>query len=264
WLRIEGFVFQPSEFAKLAWVLFLAHYMARLPGRVGDFTNGLLPVLGLTGLAVVLILLEPDLGTAVTFSVVALMLLFAGGAKVRHLAVLCLSLLPVLFYLIWGSDYRRERWLTYLDPWRDPSDSGFQIIQSFLAFGSGGAWGAGLGEGRQKLFFLPYPHTDFIYSVIGEELGLVGTFLILCCFVVLVWRGLRVGLRAADPFSQYLAVGISLMIGLGALINLAVVTGLLPTKGLPLPFISYGGSSLVVNLVGIGLLLGISRGRISA
>jgi cell division protein FtsW len=261
WFRIGPVVFQPSEFAKLAMVIYLAHYLTRGPEKVQGFVYGLLPALVVTGLGVLLILLEPDLGTAVTLALVALVLLFIGGARVRHLLILCLCALPVLAYLILGTEYRRQRWLTYLDPWHDPSDTGFQIIQSFLAFGSGGEIGVGLGEGRQKLFFLPYPHTDFIFSVIGEELGLVGTLLILFCFALLVWRGLKLACWVADPFGQFLAVGITLMIGLAALMNLGVVTGLLPTKGLPLPFVSYGGSSLLVNMIGMGILLSISRTR---
>jgi cell division protein FtsW len=261
WLRIGPVVFQPSEFTKLAMVIYLAHYLTKGTGRVEGFVHGLLPALVVIGLGVMLILLEPDLGTAVTLALVVVILMFIGGARLRHLSILCLSSLPVLAYLILGTEYRRQRWLTYLDPWRDPSDAGFQIIQSFLAFGSGGELGVGLGEGRQKLFFLPYPHTDFIFSVIGEELGLVGTLLVLFCFALLVWRGLRLASQVADPFGQYLAVGITLMIGLAALMNLGVVTGLLPTKGLPLPFVSYGGSSLVANLIGVGILLSISRYR---
>lgn len=261
WLRVGSMVFQPSEFAKLSLIIYLAHYLTKGPEKMQGFVCGLLPALAITGLGVLLILVEPDLGTAVTLALVVVSLLFVGGARLRHLFILGLSSLPVLAYLIWGTEYRRQRWLAYLDPWRDPSDAGFQIIQSFLAFGSGGELGVGLGEGRQKLFFLPYPHTDFIFSVIGEELGLVGTFSILLCFLFLVWRGLKLATRVQDPFGQFLAVGITLMIGLAALINLAVVTGLVPTKGLPLPFVSYGGSSLVANLIGMGILLSISRYR---
>lgn len=261
WLRVGSVMFQPSEFAKLSLVIYMAHYLTKGPEKIQGFVYGLLPVLAVTGLGVLLVLVEPDLGTAVTITLVVVSLLFIGGARPRHLFILGLSAVPVLAYLILGTDYRRQRWLTYLDPWRDPSDAGFQIIQSFLAFGSGGNFGVGLGEGRQKLFFLPYPHTDFIFSVIGEELGLVGALSILFCFLLLVWRGLSLATRVEDPFGQFLAAGITLMIGLAALINLAVVTGLLPTKGLPLPFVSYGGSSLVANLIGMGILLSISRHR---
>jgi len=261
WLRIGPVSFQPSEFAKLGLLIYLAHYLTKGSGKMNQFVHGLLPVLVVTGLGVVLIVLEPDLGTAVTLGLVILLLLFVGGARASHLSILGLCLVPVLAFLIMGTEYRRQRWLTFLDPWQDPSDTGFQIIQSFLAFGSGGGLGMGLGEGRQKLFFLPYPHTDFIFSVIGEELGMLGTFLILFCFMMLVWRGLRLASQVVDPFGQFLAVGITLMIGVAALINLGVVTGLLPTKGLPLPFVSYGGSSLVANLIGVGLLISISRHR---
>lgn len=292
WFRVGPFAFQPSEFAKLALIIYVAHYLAKHHereqersdlkgwsgwGRTGysgilrkvrqvrkgptRFLGGLLPVLSVAGLGLVLIVVEPDLGTTVTLGLVILMMLFVGGAKLLHLSMLGLCLLPVLAYLILGTEYRRQRWLSYLDPWQDPSDTGFQIIQSFLAFGAGGEFGVGLGEGRQKLFFLPYPHTDFIFSVIGEELGLVGTLIVLFCFMLLVWRGIRLSTWVTDPFGQFLAVGITLMIGLSALINLGVVTGLLPTKGLPLPFLSYGGSSLLANLVGVGLLLSISRYR---
>jgi len=292
WFQVGPLTFQPSEFSKLALIIYVAHYLAKhhekRPGVTGlkdwsgwgrnghsgilrkvrierkgltQFLGGLLPVLSVAGLGLVLIVVEPDLGTAVTLGLVILIMLFVAGAKLLHLSMLGLCLLPVLAYLVLGTEYRRQRWLSYLDPWQDPNDTGFQIIQSFLAFGAGGEFGVGLGEGRQKLLFLPYPHTDFIFSVIGEELGLVGTLIVLACFMLLVWRGIRLSIRVTDPFGQFLAVGMTLMIGLSALINLGVVTGLLPTKGLPLPFLSYGGSSLVANLVGMGFLLSISRYR---
>jgi cell division protein FtsW len=280
-MQVGPIRFQPSEFAKLVLIIYVAHYLAKghetglpmawpkvrvSPFRyrrvdLGDFLNGLLPLLVVAGLGVGLILLGPDLGTASTLAMVIFLLLFSGGAKLRHLFLLGTLLVPILAYLIMGTPYRRQRWLSYLNPWEDPSDSGFQIIQSFLAFGSGGRLGVGLGEGRQKLFYLPYPHTDFIFSVIGEEMGLIGTLAILCCFMLLVWRGFRLAGQVVDPFGRFLALGIILMIGLAALINLGVVTGLLPTKGLPLPFVSYGGSSLVANMIGIGILLSISRHR---
>jgi cell division protein FtsW len=205
--------------------------------------------------------MEPDLGTVVVMGLVVVTLLFLGGARVKHLAVLALCTLPAVAMLILGSGYRRQRLMTFLSPWKDASDAGFQITQSFLAFGSGGLFGVGLGEGKQKLFFLPEAHTDFVLALVGEELGLIGSATIILLFALFVAKGLQIARRARSPFGRHLASGITLLIGMQALVNAAVVTGLLPTKGLTLPFVSYGGSSLVASLFGVGILLNVSRDR---
>jgi cell division protein FtsW len=261
WLRVAGWSLQPSELAKLAAVCYLARYLASHAGRMTEFRRGLLPPLAVCGLLVVLVLAEPDFGTAFVIAVLTLMLLFVGQARMSHLAGLVLSALPAAALLIASSPYRRQRLLAFLNPWDNAQTSGFQVIQSFLAMGRGGVNGLGLGESRQKLFFLPEPHTDFIFSVIGEELGLIGTMVVLMLFVVFFWRGLVIAQRADEPFLRYLAVGVTAMIGMQALLHMAVVIGLLPTKGLTLPLLSYGGSSLVVDLAAVGILLAIGRQR---
>ena len=205
-----------------------------------------------------LILLQPDLGTSVIIGCWVLILIFVGGVRLFHLLTVLLLSVPVFLWLIWRADYRLKRWWAFIDPWEDPQGLGFQIIHSFLAFGSGGIFGVGLGNSKQKLFYLPEPHTDFILSVVAEELGLIGFVAIFILFCILIMRGIKIALNARDLYSSYLALGITSFIGLQVLVNMGVVMGLLPTKGLTLPLISYGGSSLVVNLLGIGILLSIS------
>ena len=261
WLRLGSLSIQPAEMAKLVAVIYLAMYLAKKGGKLEHFRSGLLPALIVIGLLSGLILLEPDLGTVVVIGLVAVGLLFLGGARISHLVGLGFCAIPAVLLLVLGSGYRRQRLLSFLAPWKDASDSGFQITQSFLAFGSGGPFGVGLGEGKQKLFFLPEAHTDFVLALVGEELGLAGTATVILLFIVFVWRGFQIAARARMPFGRYLGMGITLLIGLQALVNASVVTGLLPTKGLTLPFISYGGSSLVVSFVGVGMLLSISRDR---
>jgi len=261
WLRLGPISLQPAEVAKLAVVLILARYLAKREGQVMEGTTGvLLPVL-VVGLLGGLLMLQPDLGTVVVIGLATLGLLFLGGARLTHLAGLVLLALPVGAALILGSSYRRQRLMTFLEPWKDPTDAGFQVTQSYLAFGSGGLFGVGLGEGKQKLFFLPEAHTDFVLALAGEELGLVGTVTIMVLFAILVLKGFQIAGRARGPFGRYLALGVALLIGVQVLLNAGVVTGLLPTKGLTLPLVSYGGSSLVTSLLGIGILLSISRDR---
>jgi cell division protein FtsW len=259
WLRFGPMTFQPSELAKLFTVVYLSHYIAKKGDRLADFSEGLAPALIMIGFEISLILIEPDLGTTAIIVSIAFLLLFLGGISLRHLLPVGLAMIPLFLYWILKTPYRRERVMTYLNPWGDPGAAGFQMIQSYLALGSGGAVGAGLGEGRQKLFFLPEPHTDFIFAVIGEELGLVGTLLILFLFVWLLWKGTRIALATEEPFSRILAMGTTLLLTLPAFMNMGVVTGLLPTKGLPLPFVSYGGSSLMVSWAALGLLFNVSR-----
>lgn len=259
WLRLGGFSFQPSEMAKLALILYLAAYLTRKQDRVKEFWRGLVAPLLVLGIVVGLIFLQPDLGTGLLIGMVALILLFVAGVRIIYLAGLSLSALPALYFLILQAPYRVKRILAFLDPWKDPKGVGYQITQSFLALGSGGLFGDGLGQSRQKLFYLPAAHTDFIFSIIGEELGFVGTAAIVTLFLLFIWAGMRIAYRAPDLFGHLLAVGITVAIGLQAIINVGVATGSLPTKGIPLPFISFGGSSLLVNMVGVGLLLNIAR-----
>jgi len=261
WIRLGVVSIQPAEIAKLVILFYLAAYLAKKGSRIVELTTGFLPPLIVMGLIAVLILLQPDFGTVVVMGCVTFGLLFLSGARLAHLGGLVLITLPTAAAVILASEYRRQRVLTFLTPWQDPAASGFQVTQSFLAFGSGGVFGVGLGEGRQKLFFLPEAHTDFVLALVGEELGLVGTFAIMLLFLILVLKGFQIAGRAREPFGRYLGLGITLLIGIQVLVNAGVVTGLLPTKGLTLPLVSYGGSSLLTSLVGIGILLNISRDR---
>lgn len=260
WLRVGGFSIQPSEFARVVFIVYLAHVLAKRGDTLRSL-KALAPGLAVVGVGMGLIWAEPDLGNAVVLATVTGLLCVLAGARLSHLGALAACAVPVVAYAVMGTAYQRRRWLAFRDPWSDPTDAGFQLIQSLLAIGGGGASGVGLGEGRQKLFFLPEPHTDFIYSVVGEELGLWGTLAILVLFAALLWRGWRVALATVDPFGRLLAFGLSVAIGLAAALNIGVATGVLPTKGLPLPLVSYGGSSLVANLLAVGILFNISRQR---
>ncbi len=262
WLMLPGFAFQPAELAKLTVVVYLAHSMAKKDEHMRSFAIGVLPHLLVAGVVLGLLLLEPDFGTAIILGALLYTMLFVGGARVSHLMATSLIALPLLIYVMVSAEYRLRRLLTFIDPWRDPSSSGFQVIQSLIAFGSGQLWGRGLGESRQKLFYLPEAHTDFVFSVIGEELGLLGAMLVLALFAIIIARGLRLTARIEEPFEHYLAFGLTVLLGLQALIHMSVVMGLMPTKGLVLPFISYGGSAMVVNLTEVGILLGLSRRRV--
>lgn len=259
WLRLGPLSFQPAELAKLALVIHLATFLSRHREGLGDFWRGVAPPLGVAAALAGLVLAQPDLGTCFTLLAVTFALLFLGGVRIRHLAVVLGAALPVLALAVWLAPYRVRRIATFLDPWSDPRGSGFQIIQSWLALGGGGVTGRGLGESKQKLFYLPEAHTDFVLAILGEELGFVGALGVIALFVVLVWRGFRTGLRAPDPFAAYLAFGLTLVIATQALVNMGVVTGTLPTKGLPLPFISFGGSALLMTVFATGTLLNISQ-----
>ena len=258
WLKIQSFSFQPSEFAKLGLVIFLAYFLAKKEEKIRSFSFGFLPTILFSGLVIVLVAKEPDFGAALFLSAMVFLLLFISGARVIYMAGAFMLATPVVYYFVTNVGYRYKRLMSFIRPWEDPTGTSFQIIQSFLSFGSGGLFGLGLGEGRQKLFFLPAPHTDFIFSGIGEELGLVGAMVIVLLFFIFTVRGIHIGLSLEDRFASYLALGITLMISLQAVINMGVVLGLLPTKGLTLPFLSYGGTSLVTNLVGVGILLRLS------
>ena len=258
WLRLPGVTLQPAELVKLTLVLYLAHSLTRKKEKVRSLTKGYLPYMIVLGVLLFLLLKQPDLGSAMIVAGVALIMLIVAGVRWLYILPTIFMSLPVLYYLVMNSDYRRRRIMAFLDPWTDPYDSGFQIIQSLVAFGKGGITGEGLGIGQQKLFYLPEAHTDFIFSVIGEELGMIGVLVVAALFLLLVLSGIRIALQCQEPFGRNLAFGLSLLIGLGAFVNMAVCMGLLPTKGLTLPFISYGGTSLVTNLLAVGILLNIS------
>lgn len=259
WLGVGSFGIQPSEFAKLGIILFLAHYLADAGDRMHSFRRGFLPPLLLSLTGVGLIMLEPDLGQSVVIMGTTILMLFAAGAQVKHLFGLAGLGLAGFAGLVAMAPYRINRITAFLNPWNDPLGKGYQIIQSLYALGGGGVLGVGLGNSRQKYLYLPEPQTDFVYSIIGEELGLLGAVTVLVLFAVLVWRGFRTAIYAPDEFGSLLAVGITGMIGVQVLINVGVVTGSIPATGITLPLISYGGSSLTLMLTGIGILLNISR-----
>ena len=259
WFRIGRWSLQPSEFAQLSLIVYLADLLARRVDRIQDFWKGLMPPLLATGIAAGLVLIQPDLGTTIAMGAVSLLLLVVAKARWHHLAAVIAVAAVVLVVLIAGEEYRRRRILAFLNPWADPQGSGYQIIQSYLSLASGGLAGLGIGGSLQKLFFLPNAHTDFIFAIIGEELGLIGTTAVLGLFALFLLCGFRIALAANDLFSKYLVCGIVGMIGLETMVNIAVVTGLLPTKGLPLPLISYGGSSMMMNLIACALLVHASR-----
>ncbi|MBU1887608.1 MAG: putative lipid II flippase FtsW [Candidatus Omnitrophica bacterium] len=259
WVRFGGFGFQPSEFAGLFLIIYLAGALEKKQGYIRNFFYGFMPPLMAAGAVVLLILAQPDLGSAAMLLSVSIIMLFAAGANMAYLVPFVVTAVPVFYFLIIKVPYRLRRIVGYLDPWSDTQGAGFQIIQSFLALGSGGISGLGLGASRQKLFYLPQAHTDFIFSIIGEETGLIGTLSIVVLFVVLIWLGITISIKARDLFGKFLALGITVGIALKAFINIAVSTGAIPTKGLPLPFISYGGTALVLNMIGIALLLNIAE-----
>ncbi len=259
WLRLGFISFQPSELAKFAVVVYMSYYIEKKGSMLRDFRNGLVPVYLITGVFLILALRQPDFGAAMTIAGLAGIMLFAGGANLLQLGGTVLAALPFVYLAVAHSAYRARRVFSFLDPWADPQGAGHQIIQSFLAFGSGGVFGRGLGEGRQKLLFLPERHSDFIYAVIGEELGLIGALVVIALFLIILWRGVRIALALGDPFSRLLSLGITLLICFQGMINMFVVTGLLPTKGIALPLVSYGGSSLVITMMALGVLLNISK-----
>jgi cell division protein FtsW len=259
WFAVGGVGVQPSELAKIAAILFTAAILERRMDRIDEPSYSLVPVGLVVGGLVGLILLQPDFGTAVSLLLIAGAMIFAAGIPYRYLIGVALATLPVLAAVMLSAEYRRRRLLTFLDPWSDPLGDGFQIIQSLIAVGTGGIFGRGLMAGVQKLFYLPEPHTDFIYAVIAEELGLLGATAILLCFCVIAWRGLRIVVRAPDRFGAFLALGLTMMVTVQAFVNISVVLSLMPTKGIPLPFVSAGGSSLLINLLGMGILLNVSQ-----
>lgn len=258
WLRFGPLVIQPSEFAKLAIIIFLAYSMARKHEKIRDFSIGFLPHIIVAGIFILLIEKEPDFGTAMALAGITFLMLFVGGTRLTHIFLGFLVGAPVIAYAILKNKMRLERLTTFWDPFQYAQDAGYQLVHSLYALGSGGFWGLGLGKSREKLFYLPDSHTDFIFAILTEELGFFGGFVVLSLFLILVFRGLAISLRARDLFGAYLATGMTVLLGLQAAINMAVVSGILPTKGLSLPFLSYGGSSLLVSMAAVGILLNIS------
>ncbi|RLQ95831.1 stage V sporulation protein E [Falsibacillus albus] len=259
WIGVGAFSIQPSEFMKLAMIAFLAKFLAERQKYITSFKKGLVPSLSLVFIAFGLIMLQPDLGTGTVMVGTCIIMIFISGARISHFAGL--GILGVLGFvgLILSAPYRIKRITSFLDPWSDPLVSGFQIIQSLYAIGPGGLFGLGLGQSRQKFFYLPEPQTDFIFAILSEELGFIGGTLVLLLFALLLWRGIRIALGAPDLYGSFLAVGIISMIAIQVMINIGVVTGLMPVTGITLPFLSYGGSSLTLMLMAVGVLLNISR-----
>jgi len=259
WLRLGVLSFQPSELAKPALIFFLAYFLETRTKTIGDWRRTLLPAVLPSVIFSLLIVKQPDLGTAMVCMAMTASVLFVAGMELKYLGYGVLASLPGLYYLLFHVGFRRQRMLAFWDPWKDAQGAGFHMIQSLIAVGTGGITGLGLMEGKQKLFYLPEPHTDFIFAVIAEELGLVGTVAVVALFAVFCYRGLRAAIRTSDLYARFLAVGIVSTVAIQAFFNISVVLGLLPTKGIPLPFISYGGSSIFLSLASVGVLLNISQ-----
>jgi len=259
WFRFKFISFQPSEFANLALIIYIADFICRKGEQIKMLTKGFIPPICALGATSLLILIQPDLGTTIALGSVVLIMLYISGVRARYILSLILCSLPMVYILVFSVPYRRARILAFLNPWLDPKGSGFQIIQSQIAIGSGGLFGVGLGHSQQKLFYLPAAHTDFIFSIIGEELGLLGTLGVIVLFMIFIQQGLKIIKNAQDKFGYFLALGLVLMISLKAIVNIGVSCGVFPTKGLPLPFISYGGSSLIFDMASLGILANIAR-----
>lgn len=259
WFKLGFLIFSPLEFTKLAVIILMADYLTRKEDLIKNFEKGFLPILIFLGVLFAVILLQRSLGTVIIIGIVVFSMLIIGGARLSHILGTILLVLPLVYSLIYNVDYRKRRILAFLNPWGDPSDKGYHIIQSFLALGSGGLFGKGFGESKQKLFYLPAPHTDFIFSIIGEEGGFLSTTLIIVLFIVFAWMGFKIAVSASNLFGKYLAFGITSMISFQALLNMGVVTGVVPTTGVPLPFISFGNSSLISTMIGVGILISISK-----
>jgi len=259
WLHLGPLTLQPSEVAKLGLVVYLAFSLAKKKEKLKTFKFGLIPYILVLAVLLGIVLAQPDFGSAVIMGAVACCMLLVAGTRWVHLFSLVLLAMPFVYFLVVRVDYRMKRVAAFLNPWADPHDSGFQIIQSWTAVGTGSWFGRGLGGSKQKLFFLPEAHTDFIFSVIGEELGFIGVAVVITMFLLLILRGMRIALHAPDDFGRNLAFGLTVLLGLEVVINLAVVLGMLPTKGLALPFLSYGGTSILCTLIAVGMLLSVSR-----
>ena len=259
WIKFGGMSAQPSEIAKLALAIFLAYYLEKRAGEEGSFWKTFLPCMIPLAVLAGLVAKEPDLGTALMLAIIAMTICFAAGVRPRHVVYAAVPGLLYVAKMVIFTPFRWRRMATFIDPWADQQGSGYQVVQSLIAVGSGGPHGLGFAQGHQKLLFLPFAHSDFIFAVIGEELGLIGALIVVFVFAVFLWRGVRAALRAPDRFGMLLGIGIVVGIVAQALLNMSVVLALVPTKGIPLPFISYGGSSLVPTLAGVGILLNISQ-----
>ena len=261
WLRIGWLTFQPSELARIALVIYLAYSLEKKGDRLKDFSVGFLPHIVILVIFAGLIVKQPDFGSIVILSALTGLMLFIGGVRIKHLFLSLMTLLPVGVYLLMSAEYRWKRVLGFIDPWQYPAAEGYQIVHSLMAFGTGGITGTGIGKGYQKLFYLPEPHTDFIFSVVGEELGLIGVIAIIGLYAWILVCGIRIAKNAGDQFGSFLAAGLTVAMGLQIVVNMGVALSLLPTKGLTLPFLGYGGTSLLLNMASIGILMNISASR---
>ncbi|WP_372683559.1 putative lipid II flippase FtsW [Desulfosarcina sp.] len=257
WLQLGPVQFQPSELARLALVIYMAYSMSKKGEQVRDFYVGFLPHFLVLGLFTGLLLVQPDFGSILIFAALTWIMLFVGGCRITHLLSVVLVLAPMAWLFMTHAEYRVKRLMSFMDPWQYPADEGYQIVHSLMAFGTGGITGAGIGKGYQKLFYLPEPHTDFIFSVVGEELGLIGVMIVILLYGIMLMRGVRIARHAQDRFGSLLAMGITVTLGLQVCINMGVALGMLPTKGLTLPFLSYGGTSLLINMAAVGIMMNI-------
>ncbi len=257
WIQICGLSFQPAEIARFTIILYLAYSLNKKKDRLMQFSIGIVPHALFVGIFLLLIAMQPDFGSVIIIATLTFLMMFAGGVPIRHLLGCILVFIPTAYYLVINAPYRLQRILTFLNPWQHRTEAGYQIIHSLMAFGSGGFWGAGLGKSYQKLFYLPEPHTDFIFSVIGEELGLIGVVVILLLYGLIIWRGFYIALFIDDIFGSSLALGFTMAVALQVCVNMSVTLGLLPTKGLTLPFLSYGGTSLLCHMAVMGILMNI-------
>ncbi len=261
WLHLGKLSFQPSEFARFAWIVFLAYSLDKKGPRLKEFSIGFVPHVFVFTTLAVCILWQPDFGSVVILGAITWLMMFVGGVRCRYLLTSLLVVVPIVYYFLINAEYRVKRILSFLNPWQHSNDAGYQIVHSLMAFGTGGAWGVGIGKGYQKLFYLPEPHTDFIFSVIGEEFGLLGVLIIIVLYVLILAKSVQIARHAPDMFSTLMAIGLTAAMGLQVCINMGVTLGLLPTKGLTLPFLSYGGTSLLLNMAAIGILMNISAAR---
>ncbi len=261
WLRIGSLTFQPSEFARFAMVVFLAYSLDKKRENIKEFSIGFIPHILVFGVFAVCIFQQPDFGSVVILAIITWLMMFVGGVRCTHLFTSLIALLPVAVYYLVMEEYRVKRLLSFLNPWEYPADEGYQVVHSLMAFGTGGLWGTGIGKGFQKLFYLPEPHTDFIFSIIGEEFGLFGVLIIIGLYGLILFKGIQIARHTPDTFGSLMAFGLTSAMGIQVCINMGVALGLLPTKGLTLPFLSYGGTSLLLNMASIGILMNISASR---
>lgn len=259
WLDLGPINFQPSELAKITVVLYVADFLSRKGNKITSLREGFIPLMLVMMLFCALIVRQPDLGSTLLIATLIFAMMFVAGAKMTHLLMVGVTAIPLVAYLVISEPYRMRRIVAFLNPWADSQGVGFQLTQSQIALGSGGIFGVGPGQSVQKLFYLPAAHTDFIFSIVGEELGLIGTLVVILLFGIFIWQAARIAKRVSDPFGYFICIGVIVLIGLQAVVNIGVSIGAFPTKGLPLPFISYGGSALIFNMIAVGLLLNVSR-----